>query len=632
MRLCRGPLLTMAALVATATMNRCWCFPFHPPKPNNLQRFSRTISITTVFQVQVSKDNASGELQDESPSPSPTQRERQEDPFLQAMRQLGYSSDQRDAVLSQLSDAGLWSGDDPNSRTLQTVTTGLDGGTTISTLLIQDFGLSPLQAHQTRAALQQITREEVEREATTEQIGEESPLPFELRPSSERPNIKSFIVNEAAQRRAAAVDTSYEYGLPRNYEQEFPRTAAELDDFVSFMTLPTTDSQGETPLRSATATTYIHHAKLFLGWYWNYYMPELENQGVVDSSDKENLSIYKVFPTKEKESANSILIFLQWLRSTRNVSVSYEANLLRGLGKLLKFRFRKESTDDGEDRPFGDLPVLRELRKWHNDANRRQKVAPRVSDEDRKWLSWPEYLLVVQSAGSHLLKMIQEYDTEYGGSQADTQLGARENQTQRSRQRTIAAAFQKYLILSFFSYIPDRQRTIRELEIGRSFVKNDQNQYTIKHKPDDYKTGNTYGERPPLLLPVALTEEIDEFLTRWRPSLGPFTKKAGSETNRLFLQVRTGKPLTSDSVYHIVSTVCYHYTGKRTNPHLLRDMIVTHVRESSDASEQQLEALALFMGHSVAVQRKSYDRRTLTKKVEPAVALMEQVNKSGGRR
>jgi hypothetical protein len=55
-------------------------------------------------------------------------------------------------------------------------------------------------------------------------------------------------------------------------------------------------------------------------------------------------------------------------------------------------------------------------------------------------------------------------------------------------------------------------------------------------------------------------------------------------------------------------------------------MIVTHVRESSSASEQQLEALALFMGHSIQMQRTSYDRRTLTKKIAPAVDLLRSVN------
>ena len=54
-------------------------------------------------------------------------------------------------------------------------------------------------------------------------------------------------------------------------------------------------------------------------------------------------------------------------------------------------------------------------------------------------------------------------------------------------------------------------------------------------------------------------------------------------------------------------------------------MIVTHVRES-DASEKELEALALYMGHSLNMQRTSYDRRTLTTKIAPAVDLMQSIN------
>jgi hypothetical protein len=42
-------------------------------------------------------------------------------------------------------------------------------------------------------------------------------------------------------------------------------------------------------------------------------------------------------------------------------------------------------------------------------------------------------------------------------------------------------------------------------------------------------------------------------------------------------------------------------TGKRTTPHLVRDMIVTHLR-GGDASEKELEALAIYMGHSIAMQ------------------------------
>jgi hypothetical protein len=60
----------------------------------------------------------------------------------------------------------------------------------------------------------------------------------------------------------------------------------------------------------------------------------------------------------------------------------------------------------------------------------------------------------------------------------------------------------------------------------------------------------------------------------------------------------------------------------------LRDMIVTHVR-GSDASEKELEALALYMGHSIAMQRNSYDRRTTEQKVAPAVELLRNVNARG---
>ena len=61
-------------------------------------------------------------------------------------------------------------------------------------------------------------------------------------------------------------------------------------------------------------------------------------------------------------------------------------------------------------------------------------------------------------------------------------------------------------------------------------------------------------------------------------------------------------------------------------------MIVTHVRKNGDASEKELEALALFMGHSISMQRDSYDRRTLEQKVSPAVKLMQDMNalNSGG--
>jgi integrase len=378
------------------------------------------------------------------------------------------------------------------------------------------------------------------------------------------------------------------------------------------MTCPSTASQ-EPPVKLATANVYLRHAKLFLGWYLS--QVEKEEESIVEGS---NASIFTIVPNKEKESADCLLEFILWLRTYRCISSSYEANFLRGLTKLLKFRFAAQSKADPDygEKSFDDIPVIRELRKLHRDANKRQSLSPRSSEEDRKWLSWPEYLQVIQDLEKNLLQLIDNEEVERP---------SRENTTQpfTPSQREIAIMYQQYLILSFLACVPDRQRTIRELELKRSFVRDVQNGvWTIKHGPDDYKTGKTYGDRPPLVLSPELVPAIDDFLECWRPCLMP-------KSHHLFVQPRTGNPLTQDSVYQIVARSCYKYSGKKTNPHLLRDMIVTHVRES-DASEKQLEALALYMGHSIQMQRTSYDRRTLTRKVAPAVELLQSVNKLSG--
>ena len=62
-----------------------------------------------------------------------------------------------------------------------------------------------------------------------------------------------------------------------------------------------------------------------------------------------------------------------------------------------------------------------------------------------------------------------------------------------------------------------------------------------------------------------------------------------------------GLPLTGNALYDMFTNAAQRRTGKATNPHLIRDMIVTHLR-SRGTSEGEMEALAIYMGHSVAMQ------------------------------
>lgn len=487
-----------------------------------------------------------------------------------------------------------------------------------SELLQSDFGFDALMAHRVRAVVMSILSDaplnlhldkpmiqgtrgttviaSVSRSFDTPSHEDGFSINVNGGDKPKKATFKEVVVNQKAKQRK--IDTDDDYGLPNDYAKMYPLFAQELDDFLEFMTKPSTRSQ-EPPIRKATADVYVRHAKQFLGWF-------IQNQR--ECVDPSTVSLYVIVPNKEKESADIFLEFIIWLRTTRSISVSYEANILRGLTKFLKYRFARESTADPSygEKSFGDIPLIRELRKLHRDANKRQGLAPRSSDEKSKWLTWYEYLVAIESLKRDLTLLIEEYEAMPS-----------EGDAKASQKRKIATFYQYYLILAFFSCVPDRQRTIRELQVGKSFVK-EQDRWVIKHGPDDYKTGRTYGDRPPLMISAELVPGIDDFLERWRPCLNPKTEK-------FFVQPRTGNPLTQDSVYQIVARNCYKYTNKKTNPHLLRDMIVTHVRDS-DASEKQLEALALYMGHSIQMQRTSYDRRTLKRKVAPAVELLQSIN------
>jgi hypothetical protein len=95
--------------------------------------------------------------------------------------------------------------------------------------------------------------------------------------------------------------------------------------------------------------------------------------------------------------------------------------------------------------------------------------------------------------------------------------------------------------------------------------------WLIKHGPDDYKTGKQYGERPPMVIAPFIYPELEAFIDVWRQELRPTTKK-------LFCKPRTGEPLDEVAMYTTFKNAALKWTGKATNPHLVRDMIVTHLR------------------------------------------------------
>lgn len=341
------------------------------------------------------------------------------------------------------------------------------------------------------------------------------------------------------------------------------------------------------PIAAVTAEKYADHIRGMLGYLVN-----------IQGEPLETMTLEKLVPSDGRDGVIPAFNYVQWLVKERNIAVRTELLVLRAVLYAAKFVHHDKSSivPGSGEKTYADLDLVKELRALINSRRKASKVAPRVADEKAKWLDWNEYLLIVK-----------ELRKETGALLPDGN---------RREDKDIAWSLQKYLIFAILSCIPDRQRTIRELKIDRTLFK-EGNKYVIRHRPEDYKTGKSYGERAPLFISESITPDLDIFIDQYRKHLQP-------EHEFVFTQAN-GHPLTDKSLYKLFWTTCYRITGKRLSPHMVRDVVITHLR-GTNASERELEALAIYMGHSVTIQKSTYDRRSKQDKVQPAVNLLESLN------
>jgi hypothetical protein len=399
-----------------------------------------------------------------------------------------------------------------------------------------------------------------------------------------------------------------------------PAVEAELGAFEDFLTQRFLGQQ-EPRVAPVTARKYSDLVRGALGWLHR-------ERGV----PLEELALAKLIPGAARADVHVAFAHIVWLEEARGVSPATEATALRALIAVAKHVLHAHSQSDVArgDKPYHDVPLIAELRRLANDAKARWRVAPAVADEGAKWMGWPAYLNAVEALREEAL----------AGRDAHGRL--------RSR-RAVAWSLQQYLIFSILACIPDRQRTLRELRLGRTLVRDgggggggggaaagssssgggggggvgageqagQDERFWIKHTAADYKTGKDYGDRPPMLIAPALSPMLIAWADQWRAELAP--------AHDFFFSQKNGEPFSATSLGQMFANTAYRLTGHKTNPHLVRDMIVTHLR-SSDASERELEALAIFMGHSLATQKDSYDRRSKAEKVAPAVSLLQSTN------
>ena len=306
----------------------------------------------------------------------------------EAFVKLNYNQSLRHDLTTKLEDAGFASSEDLILFAKDFVQQNRPE--IMSTLLIQDFGMKALDAHRIRVVLTEMCTDLINPSSLSEEatkggnldlrndhkhdLSEPDIFDHVSKTTNEKNNpkrlvFKSTIVNEKAKRRKQqnasgrqSDDIPYNYGLPADMNQLYPILNQELENFYQFLTKPSATAQ-DSPIRPATADIYLRHSKLFLGWYIHRYK----------QSKNQELSIFGIIKSKERSSTTVIFDYIIWLRSSRGISPSYESNMIRGLTKLVKFRFEKESKSDPSygEKSFEDIPLVREMRKYHREASKR---------------------------------------------------------------------------------------------------------------------------------------------------------------------------------------------------------------------------------------------------------------------
>jgi len=405
-------------------------------------------------------------------------------------------------------------------------------------------------------------------------------------------------------------------------DQLTPEMTAFSEEFLMFFTDPgQVPGRQDEPVVLATAMSRLEHLYRAWGFRLNHdpvapespELPELVSFYPMKSETRRAANFEELKQVQHaaeraaEETMERVSRYTRWLRKKRQVSSATEANVYEMLIGVAKFLHQQE-TDYLNEKDFKDIPVIRALRKAHKAAKKRIEQEPPTIDEAKKWLEWPEFLQVVQ----HLEQECQPF-YQHG--------------TRRSPS-AIAASIQRFLIVAFLAFLPpDRQRTYRELEVGKTllkghldesgrFTESETGRWYIHLGYGDYKTADTYGVQwhqvPSILEPM-----LETWLAEHRAVFEP-------QHNFVFTQ-KDGKPFTTAASFgSVFKRAVRRHTGQATTPHLVRHMLITYL-QLNDASDAVMASLAAAMHHSRQAQQQIYDRRKPHQRVQLAESVVSDI-------
>lgn len=421
---------------------------------------------------------------------------------------------------------------------------------------------------------------------------------------------------------------------PNNYEntdtektiKELERIEKELKEIETYLK--------KLGLRKSTIETTCLRIYGLLGWQFKQYN-SLEKVGLnklitvfniypsIEDFDKYEKYCVGVIKAREKskklakKTTNFVLDFFDNYEVTNKETKKAYINALINIAKFLY----QDITDEEEYPNYEDISVIRRLRILSNNFPKNNK---------NLIVKLPTWEIIIKS----FLEIKRRADSKaYAKS--------------RKSEKVNSLNMQKFLILGFFVLVPPpRQRIVRELKIGETFkhglfvdgvfvpyseLQNKQQaKYYIHLQPEDYKTGNKYGEWlgefPNMKFPDNTT--FYDYLHKWL-YLGCREKimNKNNSHNYLFSGAESNTPFTRGMMSSVISRIFYSTIGLKLYPHKLRAIYRTYLADI-EADQQTIESSAFWMRHSPEIARESYTKQTLDNKLKPGLKAITEINNS----
>jgi len=432
-----------------------------------------------------------------------------------------------------------------------------------------------------------------------------------------------------------------------DYEDDSKGTKKELERIKESLKKYEYFLLNELKIRKSTAQMYITTVLLLFGWLYKYKNTSLNDISFdslvkvsnvnVDIHDFDNMNDYYIAQGKALAKAKSETkftiklledFFINFSPSRRSKELN--ATHLVGLSKYLY----KDITDECWADNYSDIPIIQRLRRFNKNL---PSQAKKIQSDLIKWETVIEVLEELRRRADTF--HIENFD------QGITKKILKRRPRNIS---TMAKELQRFIILGLLTLMPpSRARVIRELRLGKTFkhglildgafIPKDKLEnpkiarYYIHLQPEDYKTGDKYGE---WLAEIPNSKFNDgktfyNYLDRWlyeknREILMTDYKKDNCH-DYLLLGAINGKPLIKSNFNSKVASIFRELTGEIIYPHKLRTVFRTYL-VNNGATEAELESAAFWMRHSQETAKESYTKQALDEKLAPGAAIANKLN------